>query len=135
MVILVAQVFNGCLLPFLSSLLLICINDPQFMGERPQPVWANVLMVVSVMITMFLASNVIIQKIFASLLTCPACVNIRQTSPLQLGAFCAIMVCLSAHAQWSDEVCHQTGNGGRGCPAGDGAPPHLHLTGQRSGQD
>ena len=82
LVILVAQVFNGCLLPFLSSLLLICINDPQFMGERPQPVWANVLMVVSVMITMFLASNVIIQKIFSSLLTCPDCVNIRQTSTL-----------------------------------------------------
>ena len=77
LVILVAQVFNGCLLPFLSSLLLICINDPQFMGSRPQPVWANVLMVVSVMITMFLASNVIIQKMFVSLLTCPACVNIR----------------------------------------------------------
>ena len=47
------------------------------MGSRPQPVWANVLMVVSVMITMFLASNVIIQKMFVSLLTCPACVNIR----------------------------------------------------------
>ena len=87
LVILIAQVFNGCLLPFLSSLLLICINDPQFMGERPQPVWANVLLVVSVMITMFLASNVIIQKIFASLLTCPACVNIRQTSPLQQDVF------------------------------------------------
>ena len=47
------------------------------MGARPQPVWANVLMVASVMITMFLASNVIIQKMFSSLLTCPVCVNIR----------------------------------------------------------
>ena len=75
--ILVAQVFNGCLLPFLSTLLLLCINDPQFMGSRPQPLWANVLLLLSVMITMFLASNVIIQKIFSSLLTCPDCVNIR----------------------------------------------------------
>ena len=77
LVILVAQVFNGCLLPFLSTLLLLCINDPQFMGARPQPLWANLLLLFSVMITMFLASNVIIQKIFSSLLTCPACVNIR----------------------------------------------------------
>ena len=77
LVILIAQVFNGCLLPFLSNLLLLCINDPQFMGARPQPVWANILLVLSVLITMFLASNVIIQKIFSSLLTCPACVNIR----------------------------------------------------------
>ena len=82
--ILVAQVLNGCLLPFLSTLLLLCINDPQFMGARPQPLWANCLLVLSVLVTMFLASNVIIQKIFSSLLTCPACVNIRQASPLQL---------------------------------------------------
>ena len=32
-VILVAQVFNGCLLPFFSICLLLCINDEQFMGR------------------------------------------------------------------------------------------------------
>jgi len=76
-VILVAQVFNGCLLPFFSTLLLLCLNDEQFMAERPQPMWANLLLMLSVLITMFLANNAIIQKIFGSLLTCEACVTIR----------------------------------------------------------
>jgi len=62
-VILIAQVFNGILLPFFSICLLLCINDGQFMGSRPQTGWANVFLVVSVTITLFLASNVIIQKI------------------------------------------------------------------------
>lgn len=66
--VLVAQVFNGCLLPFFSSLLLICLNDPQFMGRSPQPIWNNILLVISVMITMFLANNSIVLKIFGGLL-------------------------------------------------------------------
>ena len=85
-VILVAQVFNGCLLPFFSTLLLLCLNDEQFMSERPQPLWANLLLVLSVLITMFLANNAIIQKIFGSLLTCPDCVTVR------LGAACGAAV-------------------------------------------
>ena len=76
-VILVAQVFNGCLLPFFSTLLLLCLNDEQFMGDRPQPLWPNILLVFSVLITMFLANNAIVQKIFGSLLTCADCVTIR----------------------------------------------------------
>merc|ERR1712012_605958 len=64
-VILVAQVFNGCLLPFFSICLLLCINDEQFMGRCPQKGWANVFLVVSVTITLFLASNVILSKIFS----------------------------------------------------------------------
>ena len=67
-VVLVAQVFNGCLLPFFSTLLLICLNDPQLMGHSPQPVWNNILLILSVIITMFLANNSIIQKIFGGLL-------------------------------------------------------------------
>merc|ERR1719225_357120 len=63
-VILVAQVFNGCLLPFFSTLLLLCLNEEQFMGERPQPLWANLLLVSAVLITMFLANNVVLTKIF-----------------------------------------------------------------------
>ena len=35
-VIQIAQVFNGCLLPFFSTCLLLCLNDPQFMGDTPQ---------------------------------------------------------------------------------------------------
>merc|ERR1711971_1464809 len=65
-VILVAQVFNGCLLPFFSTLLLLCLNDEQFMGERPQPLWANIFLVTSVFITMFLANNVVLTKIFGA---------------------------------------------------------------------
>jgi len=66
-VILIAQVFNGVLLPFFSICLLLCINDPQFMGSRPQTGWANTFLVVSVTITLFLASNVIIQKVLAAI--------------------------------------------------------------------
>ena len=65
MVILIAQVFNGCLLPFFSICLLLCLNDPQFMGASPQKGWANIFLVVSVTITLFLASNVILSKIFS----------------------------------------------------------------------
>merc|ERR1712183_538826 len=69
LVILIAQVFNGLLLPFFSICLLLCLNDLQFMASSPQPGWANVFLLVSVSITLFLASNVIIQKIFGTILT------------------------------------------------------------------
>ena len=65
-VILIAQVFNGCLLPFFSICLLLCINDQTFMASDPQKGWANIFLAVSVTITLFLASNVVIQKIFSS---------------------------------------------------------------------
>eukprot|EP00092_Neocalanus_flemingeri_P040918 GFUD01044552.1.p1 GENE.GFUD01044552.1~~GFUD01044552.1.p1 ORF type:complete len:508 (+),score=112.68 GFUD01044552.1:183-1706(+) len=69
LVILIAQVFNGCLLPFFSICLLLCLNDLQFMSSSPQPSWANAFLLISVTITLFLASNVIIQKIFGTVLT------------------------------------------------------------------
>jgi len=69
MVILVAQTFNGCLLPFFSMCLLLCLNDPQFMSSAPQPGWANVFLVISVLITLFLAANVVIQKVAVNLAT------------------------------------------------------------------
>ena len=82
-VILVAQVFNGCLLPFFSICLLLCINDEQFMGRWesqtffpknsmssltifprcPQKGWHNIFLVIGVTITLLLASNVIVQKV------------------------------------------------------------------------
>lgn len=68
-VILVAQVFNGCLLPFFAILLLICLNDQQFMGKCPQPGWANIFLFITVTICLFLTSNVLIQKIFGAFLT------------------------------------------------------------------
>ena len=32
----IAQVFNGCLLPFFSLCLLVCLNDQRFMHSSPQ---------------------------------------------------------------------------------------------------
>jgi hypothetical protein len=69
LVILIAQVFNGCLLPFFSTCLLLCLNYLQFMSSSPQPGWANMFLLSSVTITLFLASNVIIQKVFGTVLT------------------------------------------------------------------
>ena len=66
-VILVAQVFNGCLLPLFSICLLLCLNDEHLMKSSPQKSWANVFMFVSVSITVFLTANVLIQKIVGSL--------------------------------------------------------------------
>ena len=63
LVILVAQVFNGCLLPIFSVCLLLCINDQQFMGSAPQKGWSNVFLVISVTFTMFLAGNVLVEKV------------------------------------------------------------------------
>ena len=85
-VILVAQVFNGCLLPFFSSLLLLCLNDEQFMGERPQPLWANLLLVGAVVITMFLANNVVLTKIFGAV--CGPGISWCSRVSLRLGVAC-----------------------------------------------
>lgn len=63
-VILVAQVFNGCLLPFFSILLLICINDQELMKASPQKGWANFFLTAMVWVTVFLTSNTIIQNCF-----------------------------------------------------------------------
>jgi len=41
-VVLTAQVINGCLLPYLSYSLLICINDPTIMANQPQTAGQNV---------------------------------------------------------------------------------------------
>lgn len=68
-VILVAQVFNGCLLPFFAICLIICLNDEQFMGKSPQPGWANIFLFITVTISLFLTSNVLIQKIFGAFLS------------------------------------------------------------------
>merc|ERR1711971_1086639 len=71
LVILIAQVFNGCLLPFFAICLLLCLNDPQFMASSPQKGWANIFLVISVSLTLFLTSNVILQKVFGHLLDDP----------------------------------------------------------------
>ena len=69
MVILIAQIFNGCLLPFLAICLLLCLNDPQFMSSSPQKGWANIFLLIAVTITLLLASNVLVQKIFGTIIS------------------------------------------------------------------
>jgi len=66
-IIQIAQVFNGCLLPFLSICLLVCLNDPEFMRTSPQKWWANLSLVLVVMVALFLTCNTVIQNIFGSL--------------------------------------------------------------------
>lgn len=63
-VIQIAQVFNGCLLPFFAICLLLCLNDQQFMDKSPQKWWSNIFLILAVTITLFLALNVFIQNIF-----------------------------------------------------------------------
>ena len=65
-VILIAQVVNGILLPFFCICLLLCINDKSFMAQSPQKGWSNVFLSLTVTITLFLAFNVVIQKVFGS---------------------------------------------------------------------
>ena len=56
-IIMVCQVSNGCLLPFFSACLLICLNDPQFMRTSPQKGWANMALIIAVSVTIFLTYN------------------------------------------------------------------------------
>jgi len=90
-VILVAQVFNGCLLPFFAICLLLCINDNKFMYKSPQKAWANVFMVVTVTFTLFLAFNVLTQKLFGSFL--PQ-VEIKLAIALGLSLLTMIALCV-----------------------------------------
>lgn len=84
-VILVAQVFNGCLLPLFSICLLLCLNDDHLMKNSPQKSWANVFLYVSVSITVFLTANVLIQKMLGSLL-------VEETARLVTAAATSVVV-------------------------------------------
>ena len=63
------QVFNGCLLPFFSICLLICLNDHQFMKGTPQKGWSNVFLFTAVIIILFLTANTMTQNLFGWLVT------------------------------------------------------------------
>ena len=60
-VILVAQLFNGVLLPVYSLALLLCITDPQFMSSSPPQRWSILALVASVTVTLILAWGVILE--------------------------------------------------------------------------
>ena len=61
-VILIAQVFNGCLLPLFSSCLLLCLNDRDLMVSRPQTGLANLALLLCVTLTFVFTANVLLQK-------------------------------------------------------------------------
>merc|ERR1711892_649195 len=91
LVILVAQVFNGCLLPIFSVCLLLCINDHQFMGSAPQKEWSNTFLVISVTFTIFLASNVLVQKVLSSVLV-PAWHQMLAAACLAVGGILTVCI-------------------------------------------
>merc|ERR1712079_706283 len=62
-VILIAQVFNGCLLPLFSTCLLLCLNDRDLMAASPQSGLANLALLVCVSLTFVFTANVLLQKI------------------------------------------------------------------------
>jgi len=68
-VILVAQVYNGCLLPFFYVCLLLCINDKNFMNNRPQTGWLNCCLIVSTFTTIVFTAKTIVEDAFGWLVT------------------------------------------------------------------
>ena len=95
--------------------LLLCLNDPQFMAVSPQPGWANVFLVSSVLITLFLASNVIIQKVLGTVLTA---VSARLGVALGLAVGMMTVLCtfttLGRELVTSFKRCAGKGGGGSG---------------------
>ena len=63
------QVLNGCLLPFFSTCLLICINDPQFMGKQSQKGWSNCCLIFMVYVAYFITSTTIVQNLLGWITT------------------------------------------------------------------
>ena len=90
-VILVAQVFNGCLLPLFSSCLLLCLNDRSLMSASPQSGPANLALVLCVTLTFVFTANVLLQKLLGHFLTNTA---IRLGLALGLGVLGMGLVCL-----------------------------------------
>ena len=64
----VTQSFNGCLPSVFSSLLLLCLNDLDYMKKGPQKGWANLCLLASVFVTVFLAGFSLTSWVLSSLL-------------------------------------------------------------------
>ena len=90
-VILITQVFNGCLLPLFATCLMLCLNDSQFMVTSPQSGLANIAMLICVTLTFVFTSNVLLQKLFGQFLTN---VYLRLGLALGLGVAGMTVVCL-----------------------------------------
>lgn len=94
-IILVAQVFNGMLLPVFSSCLLLCVNDLQFMAGAPQGLAANAVLLPSVAITLFLAMRVAVKKIFL-VLSIDDPHTERWLTPLLSALVMAAVICMTS---------------------------------------
>ena len=92
LVILVAQVFNGCLLPLFSTCLLLCLNDKQFMVSSPQSGLANIAMTICVTLTFIFTANVMLQKLLGTVITN---VFIRLGLATGLGVAGMVSVCVA----------------------------------------
>ena len=90
-VILVAQVFNGCLLPLFSSCLLLCLNDRTLMSASPQSGPANLALLLCVTLTFVFTANVLLQKLLGHLISSVAT---RLGLALALGVLGMAGVCL-----------------------------------------
>ena len=89
--ILVAQVFNGCLLPLFSTCLLLCLNDRSLMSASPQSGPANLALVLCVTLTFVFTANVLLQKLLGHLITS---VSTRLGLALGMGGLGMTLVCL-----------------------------------------
>jgi len=63
-VIIVCQIVNGVLLPFLGTLLLLCINDNKLMANQPQTRFLNICLISAVSFTVFLAAVGLLDKVY-----------------------------------------------------------------------
>ena len=104
-VILVAQLFNGVLLPVYSLALLLCITDPQFMSSSPPKRWSILALVGSVTVTLTLAWRVILEH-GAILLSVIIGVNLHEDRQLLL-FIAAVLGLLSMVAFWTFARCGQ----------------------------
>ncbi len=103
-VILVAQLFNGVLLPVYSLALLLCITDPQFMSSSPPKRWSILALVGSVTVTLTLAWRVILEH--GAILLSVIGVNLHEDRQLLL-FIAAVLGLLSMVAFWTFARCGQ----------------------------
>jgi hypothetical protein len=65
-IIVMAQVVNGCILPFFATCLFLCLNDPNVMQAKRQTVWQNIRLFVALFVSWMLATNVLLSNILGS---------------------------------------------------------------------
>jgi len=113
-VILVAQVFNGLLLPFFAICLVVCVNDSRFMASQPQALHANLSLLGSVAVTLFLAANLLLHQCLNILMKAFPSLGDRQplhnhiqviaSAAVALVIIVALCVCSSVRQQLNESL-------------------------------